>query len=325
VKDKILFVSLLIILLGCSVPQNSPSRLPTQEITPFKLPPTWTPTTTITPRPSATPFTVETFTPVPPITAIPQYTQTANPDDLWANYIALPSASGKWTAYFNINEIKVVNAATGKIWTLPCELFDRCQYILPLKWSQSEELLFFGASSYLAGVPQATTISFYSTAGKINVITGKWERLFPDPEGYFDFSISADDTYVAFTQLVQDELSDPLSVILTILNLKNHQQQSYSLGNGVGGNIVWSPYKARFIFQILDVNRGSSIVYYDADVDVLRYIVKEKKVLFSIQSWLEDNLVLIQEKDWQDQNPSLWYLNPFTNEFFAAPTATVTP
>src|SRR5215208_3421353 len=315
-KNKIPFSVLLIILLvGCTKSSDFPSLVSPQEITPIKLPPTWTPTITNTPRSSATPIVVETFTPVPPITTIPQNTQTANPDDLWANYIAIPSPHGEWTAYFNIVEIKVVNAATGTIWTLPCDLFERCQYILPIKWSQNGEVLFFGASSYLGGVPQPITISFYSTAGKINIRTGKWERLFPDPTGYFDFSISSDDTYVAYTELAKEEQSNSLSVLLTVLNLKSHQKQRYNLGPGEGGNIVWSPYEQRFIFQIRDSSEGSSIAYCDADVDVLRFIVKNKESDFSIQSWREDNLVLIQETDWEKREPSLWHLNPFTNDF----------
>jgi hypothetical protein len=68
VKNKIALIALFIILLvGCNKPSNSPSFAPSQESTPFKLPPTWTPTITNTPRPSATPIVVETFTPVPPI------------------------------------------------------------------------------------------------------------------------------------------------------------------------------------------------------------------------------------------------------------------
>jgi hypothetical protein len=68
VKTKTLFSSLIIMLLvGCSTQKNSSSLMPTQEVTPFKLPPTWTPTITFTPRPSATLMDVATFTPVPAI------------------------------------------------------------------------------------------------------------------------------------------------------------------------------------------------------------------------------------------------------------------
>lgn len=325
-KYIIPFFSLFIILLvGCNKPNNSYSFASTQEVTPFKLPPTWTATITSTPRPSATPIVFETFTPVPPITIAPQYTQTTDPDDIWAKYIPRPSPSGEWTAYFNVNEINVVNASTGKVWRLPCDLFERCNYIIPIKWSHNGEVLFFGASSYLGGVPQSTTISFFSTAGKINVRTGKWERLFPDPSGYFDFSISSDDTFVAYTQSVQNKQSDPYSVRLTVLNLKNRHQQSYTLDNGSGGNIVWSPHKDVFVFQIFDINNGSSIVYYDANDNVLRYIVREIKSDFSIQSWLEDNLVFIQETDWENHKLSSLYLNPFTNEFSTIFTSTATP
>ena len=42
---------------------------------------------------------------------------------------------------------------------------------------------------------------------------------------------------------------------------------------------------------------------------------KEKKSDFSIQSWQYDNLVFIQETDWEKQNSTFWHLNPFTNEF----------
>lgn len=313
------------LLVGCSAAKTSLTLAPTQGITPFRLPPTWTPTITFTPRASATSIMIETFTPVPPIPTLSQYTQTADPNDLWKNYIASPSPNGEWMAYHNFNVIKIVNDTTGKVWTLPCELFERCSYIVPIKWAQNNEVLFFGASSFLGGLPQASSISFFSSAGKINVKTGKWERLFPDPTGRFDFSVSPDDTYVAYAQSEFEEPFDPLPVRLTILNLQSHQGQTYTLEKTEGGNIVWSPYKERFIFQIRDPKEGSSIVYYDVDADILRYIVKNKKSDFSIQSWLENNLVLIQETDWKTQESSLWYLNPFTNEFSVAPTPTVTP
>lgn len=315
-KTKTLLSSLIItLLIGCSTQKNSPPFIPTQEVTPFRLPPTWTPTITFTPRPSATFMDIATFTPVPPIPTLSQYTQTADLDNLWENYIAYPSPNGTWIAYWNVLEIKVADTATDRVWTLPCELFERCQYIVPIKWSQNGDILFFGASSYLGGIPQNTTISSYSTAGKINVRTGKWGRLFPDPTGYFDFSISSDDAYVAYTRSVQLEQADSLSVLLTVLNLKNHQEQSYTLGTGFGGNIVWSPFSERFVFQIRDLEAGSSIIYYDVDTDTLRYILKEKKSNFSIQSWQYDNLVFIHETDWEKQNSTFWHLNPFTNEF----------
>ena len=78
-KNNIPFLALFIILLvGCSRFSNAPSFASPPEITPFQLPPTWTPTVTNTPRSSATPIMVETFTPVPPITTIPRPTLTAN-------------------------------------------------------------------------------------------------------------------------------------------------------------------------------------------------------------------------------------------------------
>ena len=144
------------------------------------------------------------------------------------------------------NVIKIVNDTSGKVWTLPCELFERCSYIVPIKWAQSNDELFFGASSYLGGAPEPAKISFFSSVGRINIKTGKWDRLFPDPTGLFDFSISPDDAYVAYAELENDEQSISISVMLTVLNLETHQARRYNLGKGEGRNIVWSPYKGRF-------------------------------------------------------------------------------
>lgn len=324
-EHKIAFLILFVILLvGCGTPNPSASFASTEEITPIQLPPTWTPTITRTPPPSGTPIVVETFTPVPPLTIVPQVTNTTDPAD-FSRYIALPSPRGDWTAYTNTNEIKIVNTDASQQWTLPCELFERCQYILPIKWDHTGEVLFFGASSYLEGVPQPNTISFFSTAGKIDVTTGVWERLFPDPAGYFDFSVSPDDIYVAYTESTQKTQGDPSTVILTVLHLKNHREQKYTLGSGAGGNIVWSPYKERFVFQLRNPNKGSSLAYYDADLDVLRYIVQNEKSDYSIQSWLENNLVLLQKTDPGTGQASFWYLNPFTNQFSKAPAPVATP
>jgi hypothetical protein len=328
VKSKISLVFLLIVLLtGCDSHPSLPTSVPTEKTIPTNVPTTRTSPIKITARPRFTLIIPQTSTPIPSLTSVPKFTKTLASSDLWKNYAALNSPDEKWVAYYNFNEIKVVNLDTNIIWVLPCELFQSCNYIIPMKWSQNGETLFFGASSYLGAYPQSTKVSFFSTAGRLDVQTGKWQRLFPDPVNLFDFSISFDDTYLAYIQPLLDEQFIPRSVVLTVLNLKNQQEQKTTLDStGYGGNIVWSPYKERFVFQIRDSNNGlSSIVYFDVGTNILRYIVKDEKSVFSIQSWLENNLVLIQKTDLDEQNLVSLFLNPFTSEFSVVSTATPTP
>ena len=213
--------------------------------------------------------------------------------------------------------MKVVNQNINRVWTLPCTLFKECSVITPVKWSSDSDSLFFAPEAIIFEAPIG--IKSYTAVAKINVKTGVWEKVLEETDRYYDFAVSNDDAYLAYTQPVE-KFGDNNSVILSIQNLKNGQETKYSLDGFKGGNIVWSPYTTRLVFQIQDPARGtSSLLYYDVDLDVLKYILKEEKIDYQIETWGEDNLVSLQKFTWSNRTFSDWVLNPFTNEITPIP------
>jgi hypothetical protein len=201
----------------------------------------------------------------------------------------------------------VVNSQTAKVWTLPCALFEKCDLLFPVEWSEDSQFLYFAPASYGTGAPVG--ISLFTSVGVIDVKTGNWEKLLPDSHNYYDFSVSAGNAYLAYTQSTDND-----SVALSILNLQSRKEQRFTLDGRHGGNIIWSPFKPRFVFQLQKPAKGSSIVYFDVDEDTLRYIVREEQCDFYIYSWDDNNLVHFQKAGWADRVISAWVLDPFANE-----------
>jgi hypothetical protein len=281
----------------------------------LSLPPTWTPSPTSSPRSTPTPF--PTYTTVPPLASVlPTGTDPVNalvggPEK------ALLSPNGQWSASFDSGSMKVVNQNTNRVWTVPCTLFKECFAITPVKWSSDSGSLFFAPEATIFEAPIG--VKSYTAVAKIDVETGVWEKVLEETDRYYDFAVSNDDAYLAYTQPVE-KFGDNKSVLLSIRNLKNGQEKRYSLDGFRGGNIVWSPYRTRLVFQIQDpVGGNSALLYYDVDLDVLKYILKETKIDYQIETWGEDNLVSLQKFDWSDRTFSDWVLNPFTHEITPVP------
>ena len=307
-KRFLLSVFLFIIILpacGRSVPNSQP--LSTSA--PLTLPPTWTP------GPVGT--AIPTFTQIPTFTPVPAFTPLAYPtnDSLGALLERFQESlfppRGDWAAYREPNGIKVVNAETTQKWTLPCELFDECSILFPIKWSRNGRILYFAPAPTSSGAPAG--IYLFTALAMIEAKSGKWEMILPDSDRYYDFTFSPDEEYLAYTQSSGD-LPGDASVTLGILKLKNKKDQQFMLNGVYGGNIVWSPFRPRFVFQIQDPDSGSSIVYFDIDTSTLKYVLKDEQSDLYISSWEENNLVKLQKTDWVTHLKSDWLLNPFTGE-----------
>jgi hypothetical protein len=310
---KFLFIaSLLIVLLpACGSPTATSQPLSTSA--PFTLPPTWTPT------PPAT--AIPTFTQIPTFTPVPAFTPLAYPtnDSLGALLEKFQESlfppRGQWAAYREPKGIRVVNVETRQVWTLPCELFDECGILFPVKWSRNGQILYFAPAPSNSGAPAG--IYLFTALAMINVKSGKWEMLLPDSDRYYDFTFSPDEEYLAYTQSSGDLPGDP-SVTLGILRLKNKKDQQHMLDGVYGGNIVWSPFKPRFVFQIQDPENGSSVVYFDIDTTTLKYVLRAEQSDLYMSLWGENNLVSLEKKDWMTHLTSHWLLNPFTGELESA-------
>jgi hypothetical protein len=98
--------------------------------------------------------------------------------------------------------------------------------------------------------------------------------------------------------------------------MKNNkvEQESKLADEVYAGNIIWSPYKRRIVFQTQNPDDGSSVVFYDLDTHVLKYVVSHEQSDFILSSWDENNMVMLEKRDWVTHLRSYWLLNPFTGE-----------
>lgn len=311
-RAKLIVLLLVALLPACGNRTFSVSIEPAATETPsrlsFPVPPTRTPGPTALPLPTLTPF--PTFTPLP--------TPTSDPlRELERRFeAALVSPNGRWSATSQPASLLVVNETTGQVWTLPCDLFKECRAVTPIKWTSDSDLLYFAPEAGLSETPIG--IRLYTAVARIDAETGQWEKVLEETRRYYDFAVSSDDAYLAYTQPA-GTFADNHSVVITIRNLRNRQEEKYTLDGYVGGNIVWSPFTARFVFQVQSPGAGSSIVYYDVEAGLLKYILREEQSHVLIDSWGRDNLVAIRKVAWSDRALSGWVLNPFTNEITPGP------
>ncbi|MEO5888135.1 MAG: hypothetical protein ABIQ77_10760, partial [Anaerolineales bacterium] len=254
----------------------------TQTPVPLTLPPTWTPTPAATIIPTFTEF--PTFTPIPAFTPLAYPTNDAFAALLELSQETLISPNGLWVAYRDPTRIRVVNAEIRRVWTLPCELFEECKMLLPLKWSHNSQFLYFAAVPTESISPAG--IHLFTALASINIRTGKWELLLSDSDHYYDFTFSQDEDYLAYTQSSGALPGDP-SVTVGFIRVKNKKGEKFTLKDDVyGGNIVWSPFKPRFVFQTRD-DSGSSIGYFDMETSFLKYVITDEQSDLLITGWGE--------------------------------------
>jgi hypothetical protein len=306
---RFLFIASLFITLlpACGTFSTDSQPLSTPVL--LTLPPTWTPSPVATGIPTFT--QLPTFTPVPAFTPLAYPTNDALGALLENFQDSLFPPRGLWAAYREPKGLKVVNAQTTQVWTLPCELFDECSILFPIKWSGNGRILYFAPAPSDSGAPAG--IYLFSALAMIDVKSGKWEMLLPDSDHYYDFTFSPDEDYVAYTQSSGKLPGDPF-VTVGILRLKNKKAQEHKLDGVFAGNIVWSPFKPRFVFQIQDPENGSSIVYFEIDTNTLKYVLRGEQSDLYISSWDENNVVALQKTDWVTHLKSDWLLNPFSGE-----------
>jgi hypothetical protein len=314
-----LFLLLFLLLASCG-PMITPT--PAATITPQPLPATWTPS----PQATALP----TFTEFPTFTAVPVI-KLASPtnDSLGALrerfQDSLPAPVGQWVANREATKLLVTNTDTNHVWTLPCELFDDCSAVYPVTWTRNGEILYFAPAPTVNSAPSG--IVLVTALAMIDIKSGKWQLVLPDSDRYYDFTFSPNDNFIAYTQSSGAQVEDP-SVTIGILRIKNKKVEHEStLADMYAGNIVWSPFKFRVVFQTRNTKTGSSVVFYDFDTEVIKYVLQGEDADLYLSNWSDaDNTVMLEEKDWRTHSRSYWYLNPFTGELTSTRiTATPTP
>ncbi|MGE5376983.1 MAG: hypothetical protein ACM3XO_18160 [Bacteroidota bacterium] len=315
---KILSIAILLPLLLSAC---GPSLPPQPTITPISLPATWTPLPMATGRPVAT--ELPTFTPVPAFTPIstPTADSLAALSERFQN--SLFSPNGRWTAYRDPDKLRVVNNDDPlRTWTLPCALFKDCSTVYPVKWSRNGQDLYFAPAPTTGGAPMG--LALVSALAKINMRTGKWENLLPDSNRNYDFAFSPEDEYLAYTQSSGSQ-SDEKTVTVGVVNMEDTRiRQEFTMDGVYAGNIVWSPFKPRFVFVIYDPEQGSAVGYYDVETGYLKYALETRPADILISDWGPDNLVSLEKKDWDTNKKTYRILNPFTGELIGDP-ATATP
>lgn len=310
---------LILLLASCGPAVITP---PPATPAPLTLPATWTPTTGPTAFPTATEF--PTFTPVPVIT-IPY--PTSDPLGALRQRFEdeLVSPDGHWTASREDTKLIIRNKENPlKTWTLPCELFQECSTVYPLLWSDDSAVLYFAPAPTVGG--EGHEILSLTAFAMIDVRIGKWTLLLPDSNRYYDFMFAPDYRFMAFTQSSAAESDEPY-VTVGILRMKNGQvENQHNLTDEIyAGNIVWSPFKRRIVFQTQNPDTGSSVVFFDIETGVLKYVLDHEQSDLVLSTWNDaDNTVLIEKRDWVTHARSYWLLNPFTGDQTPA-SAAVTP
>jgi hypothetical protein len=318
--QKNFFLGALFLLLVSVSCGPSTASQPQVTSAPLVLPPTWTPTV-----PTAIPTSTDipTFTPVPAFT--PLSTPTNDPLSALSERFqdSLFSPNGKWVAYRDPKKLRVVSTEIKRTWTLPCELFKECSTVYPVKWSRNGQILYFAPAPISGSPPDG--ISLLTALARIEVRTGKWELVLPDSEQHYDFEFSPDQTYLAYTQSSGAEADEP-SVTVGLLSLEDKQlpQQSFKLDGAYAGNIIWSPFKTRFVFVTVDPEKGSAVGYYDVATTFHKYALEVEPSDIILSDWGRNNLVSLEVKDWETHLRSYRVLNPFTGELEGS-SITATP
>ena len=317
-KITSLWTLLLILLVSCG-PVATPRPVATS--VPLTLPPTWTPTV-----PSLAPR----FTEIPTYTAVPAFTPMSTPTKDPLAVLSerfqdsLFSPTGKWVAYRDPQKLRVVNTEIAtRTWTLPCELFKECSTVYPVTWSRNGRFLYFAPAPVSGGAPDG--ISLLTALAMIDVKTGKWEIVLPDSERHYDFTFSPEQDYLAYTQSSGTEANDP-SVTVGVLSLVDRQelQQHYTMDGVYAGNIIWSPFKPRFVFVVTDPAKGAAVGYYDINTSFHKLALEMGPRDIILTDWGRDNMVSLEVKDWETQSRSYQLLNPFSGDLIGA-SITATP
>ncbi len=250
-QKKFFLGVLFLLLISASCGPSTVSQPPVTSA-PLVLPPTWTPTAPTT-IPTST--DIPTFTPVPAFT--PLSTPTTDPISALSERFqdSLFSPNGKWVAYRDPKMLRVVSTEIKRTWTLPCELFQECSTVYPVMWSRNGQILYFAPVPTSGSAPDG--ISLLTALARIEVRTGKWELVLPDSERHYDFEFSPDQTLLAYTQSSGAQADEP-SVTVGVLSLvdKQQPQQVFTLEGVYAGNIIWSPFKPRFVFVTVDPEIG---------------------------------------------------------------------
>lgn len=315
ISPSILF---LILLVSCG-PVATPR--PQATSVPLTLPPTWTPTA---------PTFAPTFTDIPTFTAVPAFTPMSTPTKDPLAVLSqrfqdsLFSPTGKWVARRDTTKLLVLSTevATRK-WTLPCELFKECSTVYPVAWSRNGRFLYFAPAPLSGGAPDG--ISLLTALAVIDAKTGKWDFVLPDSDRHYDFSFSPEEDYLAYTQSSAAGVDDT-SVTVGVLSLidKQQPQQHYTFDGVYAGNIIWSPFKPRFVFVVTDPAKGAGVGYYDIATSFFKLALPLEPRDIILTGWRRDNLVSLEVKDWEMQSRSYALLNPFSGDLIGN-SITATP
>jgi hypothetical protein len=317
-----------IFLMGIMLPvlfsACRPSVAPLPTVTPIGLPPTWTPPVMATPMPTAS--EIPTYTPVPAFTPIS--TPTRDPLSVLRERFqdSLFSPNGRWTAYRDPEKLRVVNSDDPlRYWTLPCALFDDCSTVYPVKWSKNSQTLFFApAPTSGGGAPDG--ISLVSALATINMRSGEWAPMLEDSKGGYDFAFSPEEDYLAYAEGSPSDAEEQKVTIGVISMEDTRERQEFKMDGVYAGNIIWSPFKPRFVFLIYDPEKGSAIGYYDVETGFHKYALETIPADLLISDWGPDNLVSLEKKDWDTKEKTYRILNPFTGELIGdRPAASPTP
>jgi hypothetical protein len=175
-------------------------------------------------------------------------------------------------------------------------------------------MLYFAPAPKTGGAPNG--ISLVTALARIDVRTGEWELVLPDSEQHYDFAFSPEEDYLAYTQSSGTDVEEPF-ITMGILSTGDKQKPHHFFkldDASYAGNIIWSPFKPRIVFVVQDQEKGSGVAYYDMDITFFKLALDFAPRDIILSAWNRNNLVSLEELDWETHLREYRVLNPFTGE-----------
>jgi hypothetical protein len=314
-------------------PTVSPSNSPFPKSTIFAtitstIALTYTPTSqpSCTPQPPKPTPTIDTYS-----TQIAGFPLSCKDFSNWNTSI---SPNGNWLAvscgYKTSQTLEIVKATGGR-WTLYFKdyLLDEFKTngesnamgnLYPIHWTNDETYLYF--ASIIAFDGGGTCFYGFGVQGlyRINLVDEKVSMILPSTSGGYDIAFSPTGRRLAY-----QGSGEPV-----ILDLQTGEETIIKVGDNITGNFTWSPdgkelaYGTCQMYQDGNGNylvKKSGIRIFSIQEKSSRTVLELEKNFLTIDGWSDDNVIKVENEDFQAGNfVSLYIDAPSGNLVAATPT-----
>ena len=243
------------------------------------------------------------------------------------------SPSGSWLAvccgYKRNQNLEIINQK-GNRWTLyfknylleeflaPNGESDVMGNLYPAHWTNDERYLFFSVYIGFDGGGGC----FYGGFGvqglfRLDLATGNVSTILPATSGGYYIAFSPKGRWLAY-----EIHGDPI-----ILDLNNGEKISISEKDNFAGNFTWSPDGTELAYGTCEINfdfgvKKTAINIFNLKTRSSRTVIELENNFLTIVGWDDDNVIKIEDEDFQANDSNNLYFNVRTSKFV---TATPTP